>query len=137
VVKYKNLQGSFQNHIVSQVEWALKNIDKITDEKLRKCIKKRLEENGTIRIRRNPIEDNENPNSHDCYTDPKIGGQNKSFKILGIPSKEIELCVDNLENLNALNSLSDYILHEFAHSCGWDHGQNKGVPFPDGYPNER
>ena len=43
VVKYKNLEGSFRDHIVSSVEWALQNLNQITDEKLRNCIKKRLE----------------------------------------------------------------------------------------------
>ncbi|NIP62107.1 MAG: hypothetical protein GWN01_12000 [Nitrosopumilaceae archaeon] len=134
MVKYKNLKGRFADHIISSVSWAIQNLEKITDEKLRECLRNRLENNGTIRIKRTYQEDDEKPNSDDCYTNPKLGGQNKSY--FGIDSKEITLCIDNLENLQELNSLSDYILHEFAHSCGWEHGENKGVPFPDGYPNE-
>jgi hypothetical protein len=137
MVKYKNLEGTFQDTIVSSVEWALQNLNKITDEKLRNCIRKRLEKDGTIRIRRSPTADNAIPSSSDCYTDHTRGGFNKYLRILGIPSREIELCIDNLVELNQMNLLSDYILHEFAHSCGWDHGHGKGVPFPDGFPNEK
>ncbi|NDB33708.1 MAG: hypothetical protein EB160_09860, partial [Nitrososphaeria archaeon] len=59
-----------------------------------------------------------------------------SVKRWEISSKEIAICIDNLDTMNELNSLSDYIIHEFAHSCGWRHGQGKGIPFPDGHPNE-
>lgn len=138
MVKYKNLEGSFQNHIVSSVEWALQTLNQITDVKLRNCIKKKLEKDGTIRIRRTPVDDHEKPESHDCYTNSNLGGQNKSFGFgkHRIYSNEITLCVDNLNEMDKLNLLFDYILHEFAHSCGWEHGDCKGVPFPDGYPDE-
>lgn len=138
MVKYKNLEGRFSNHIISSVDWALQNLDQITDQKLRECIKKRLEVNGTIRIRRTPREDKEKPDSHDCYTNSELGGQNKSFGIgeHEIHLKEITICIENLDVMDKLNSLSYYIIHEFAHSCGWKHGQNSGVPFPNGYPNE-
>lgn len=138
VLKYKNLEGTFQDIIVSSVAEALANLNQITDEKLRNCIRKRLEKNGTIRIRRNPTVDNEPQNSSDCYTDHNRMSYNKYVRILEfIRSKEINLCINNLDNMGQLNSLSDYILHEFAHSCRWDHNQGKGVPFQEGFPNER
>lgn len=107
----------------------------ITDKKLRNCIKKRLEKNGTVTIRRTPTEDNEKNDSDDCYTDPTRARYNNVRGFFGreINSKEITLCIENLETHALLNSLSDYILHEFAHSCGWEHGEGKGVPFPEGY----
>jgi len=138
VVKYKNLDGRFENEIVSAVETALNNVNVITDQKLQDCIKKRLEKSGTIRIRRTPEEDNAKSDSDDCYKDRNLAGQHKSYG-LGcheIHSKEITLCVDNLAKMNRLGLLSDYILHEFAHSCGWHDGEDKGVPFPNGYPDK-
>ncbi len=103
VVKYKNLEGNLQNLITSHVDWALQNLNQISDERLRNCIRKRLEKNGTVRIRRNPTADNDIPKSSDCYTDHTRAGYNKYVRLLGIPSKEIELCIYNLENVEHFN----------------------------------
>jgi len=136
MIKIENLEGRFKQDILLGVNTALKNVNIITDEKLRNCVKNRLEKSGKIRIRCTPKEDNEKITSNDCYKDPNLGGQHKSYGIgkWEIHSKKITLCVDNLAKNRKLDILWKYVLHEFAHSCGWEDGQNKGVPFPDGYP---
>ena len=136
MVKFENLEGRFKDEIVSAADMALKNVSVITNLTLQNCVKKKLEKSGTIRIRRSAKEDNVHPMSHDCYHDTTIGAQNQSyyFRIFEIHSKTISLCIENLERGRRMDVLWKYILHEFAHSCKWEHGENKGVPFPDGYP---
>ena len=138
MVKYKNLKGRFEKEIVSAVDLAQSNVGIITEDKLRRCVKKKLEKSGIIRIRRTAEEDDEKIGSHDCYMNSNLGGQSKSYGIgkHEIHSKEISICIENISRLKRLHLLSDYILHEFAHSCGWKDGENKGVPFPNGYPEE-
>ena len=41
MVKYQNLEGRFQEKITSAVNLARENLDQITDEKLRNCVKKK------------------------------------------------------------------------------------------------
>ncbi|ETX08466.1 hypothetical protein [Candidatus Entotheonella palauensis] len=46
--------------------------------------------------------------------------------------EEIHICINNIGNNDDL--LADVMLHEWAHSCCWSHGDNHGVPGNDGAP---
>lgn len=39
-------------------------------------------------------------------------------------SSTIHFCVNNFRAVN----IGDLAVHEWAHSCCWDHGDGKGVP---------
>jgi len=87
----------------------------ITDPKLRKCIKKRC--------------DAENIKCHPCVNqnDPDTMGYNNCF--LGICSYTIHIYATHP---NAQNKFGKIAIHEWAHSCGWDHGDGQGVPGDSG-----
>jgi len=95
----------------------------ITDEKLRKCIEKRCNDNGTIIC-----------TDVDCPK-PKLA-YNVSYKIFKLKiysSKKINICVNNFpSNTNGFGMVA---IHEFAHSCRWDHNEGKGVPGNNGKSN--
>ena len=113
------------------MDQAIKNLDVITDAKLRNCIRNRLEKSGKILIRRNPSTDKVHSNSDDCYKNSESLGQHKTFLI--IHSKKITLCIENIIDMGYGNDVWQIILHEFAHSCGWSHGDEKGVPGQHGF----
>lgn len=79
----------------------------ITDPALRGCISKRCK-NAKIECESN------------CRSN--LLGYNNSF--LGIASSSIHICVGNCTN----NLFGPVAIHEWAHSCGWDHGDGGGVP---------
>jgi RHS repeat-associated protein len=98
-----------KNSIKAGAEKACKNIDKtITCPKLAACIKKRCEDSKIKCV---------------CCDNPNGLGYNWSF--LGIPSKNIHVC-SNHKHLTS--KIGGVVIHEWAHSCGWDHGEGCGVP---------
>ena len=88
----------------------------ITDPKLRKCLKKRCK---TAKIK--------------CQTscEPDELGYNRSF--LGIHSRTANICINRFPA--GSQAYGAVVIHEWAHSCGWNHGQGAGVPGDDGTQN--
>lgn len=86
----------------------------ITDPDLRKCIQKRCDK-GTIICK------------NDCKSG--VAGYNRWYFGL-FPSSDINICSNNLSNL--MHLVGSVAIHEWAHSCGWDHFQGKGVPGNNG-----
>ena len=87
----------------------------ITDVGLRDCIAKSCQE-GKI----------------DCRTETwkcgpgKLGHTDIPF-FPGLPvTRKIRLCVNNWDLLSP--HIGETAVHEFAHGCGWGHGQGAGVP---------
>ena len=98
--------------VTTAVNAALANVERIT-RSLRKCVRNKLN-NATIEC-------------HNCEQ-PNLLGWNDRFTIFGVKlwaSDTFHLCINNIGN-NA-NRMRDVILHEFAHSCCWDHGNGHGV----------
>ena len=60
----------------------------------------------------------------DC--DPPTLGYNRSF--LGIRSSTIHVCTNTAPPWK----YGEIAIHEWAHSCGWDHGEGSGVPGDSG-----
>ena len=90
---------------------AIQSINIITDNELRNCIQERLTKNGTIKC--------------ETCSDPRRLGYNTWWWFFGWhKSKKIHICTNNASTAD----IPDTILHEFAHSCCWDHGDGKGVP---------
>ena len=98
------------------------SLDRITDRSRRRCIKKKCSK-GRINC------------SFACKSDS--GG-------IGVDKKDyITICVNQLNEhkpgprgVSGLNDeyyLGNVILHEFAHTCGWEHGGGQGVPNPSDY----
>jgi hypothetical protein len=86
----------------------------ITDAELRSCIQQRCE-SAEIQC-------------EDCK-DRNLLGYNNWWWFLGWhKSSTIHFCVNNIRNAN----LGDVAVHEWAHSCCWNHGDGKGVPGNDG-----
>ena len=104
--------------VTAGVNAALANVGRITSRSLRKCVRNKLN-NATIEC-------------HNCER-PNLLGWNSWTTIFGVKlwaSGTIHLCVNN--NGNNANRMRDVILHEFAHSCCWDHGEGQGVPGNNG-----
>jgi hypothetical protein len=97
------------NQIKAGAESACANIDKvITCPKIAACMKKRCAE-AKIKCK--------------CCDNPDTLGYNKW--ILNIPLSTIVVCANHGSLVSKLNGV---LLHEWAHSCGWDHGGGCGVP---------
>ena len=92
-------------------EWCA-HLEKITDPKLRACIKKSCD-TGTITCKQK------------C--DPDAGGWSMP-KILFKVSRTANLCPNNWPEWTPPSYAGDTVIHEWAHGCGWKHGQDKGVP---------
>jgi RHS repeat-associated protein len=92
-------------------EWCA-HLEKITDPKLRACIKKSCD-TGKITCKEK------------C--DPDAGGYNR-YPILGVKSRTAKLCPNNWPDFTPPSYAGDTVIHEWAHGCGWKHGQDKGVP---------
>lgn len=78
----------------------------ITDAGLRKCLDRRCDD-GTIEC------------EDDCPID--LYGYNRSR--MPFDRKTAHVCVGQ-----PWRELANTVIHEWAHSCGWDHGDGKGVP---------
>jgi len=61
--------------------------------------------------------------------DPDVNGYNDDFLIFR--SSYIVLCLNKVRNLS-VTDVGRLAIHEWAHSCGWDHGDGKGVPGDSG-----
>lgn len=96
---------------------ACANLGTITDNDLRNCIQEQCND-GTIECENN------------CRTG-KLGYAYRFtfFWLFTIYKfKTIHLCLNNIRRA----SISDIILHEWAHTCCWDHGDGNGVPGNNG-----
>ncbi len=92
-------------------EWCA-NLYRITDPKLRACVKKSCEK-GKITCKEK------------C--DPDAGGENRG-PILGMKSRNAKLCPNNWPDYTPMGYAGDTVIHEWAHGCGWDHGDGSGIP---------
>jgi RHS repeat-associated protein len=84
----------------------------ITDPKLKRCLAKRCR-SGKIKCR-------------DCAPDEL--GYERSF--LGIHSRTANLYIKNFPT--GTQAIGPVVIHEWAHSCRWDHFDGGGVPGDDG-----
>ncbi len=96
----------------------------IINSALSRCIQKRCESDGVITCHGGPIE---------CRY--KVGKENSGtnwsftfsdFHSLRVPEKRVNICLGNLAH--SPTPVGSAIIHETAHSCGWDHGDGEGVP---------
>ena len=85
----------------------------ITDPKLRKCIQKRCKKAKIV---------------CDEGCEPGDIGENTYFA--GIYSSTARICVNNIKSPAIVG---DLVIHEWAHSCRWDHFDGMGVPGNNGY----
>ena len=95
---------------------ACANLAVITDATLRACIQLRCN-NGTIEC------------EDDC--DDGVLGYVYQIRIFGFTFfkfKTVHLCINNIVRA----SIADIILHEFAHTCCWEHFDGQGVPGNNG-----
>ena len=88
-----------------------KTVNKIKDPALRNCVNESCK-NGTVLC-------------GDCtgQTSPDAGG----FTVRGslsAPVRWFKFCTNTIKGAN----LGDIAIHEWAHGCGWGHGDGKGVP---------
>ena len=103
--------------IQQQVDFACKNLERITNPKLRACIQKSCDK-GTIKCK-----DNSDKACKDA------GGYNNKFLFT---NRTANLCPGNWPGFTPLSYVGDAVIHEFAHGCGWGHGQGGGVPIDPG-----
>jgi RHS repeat-associated protein len=96
---------------------ACSNLQGITDPKLRACIKKSCD-NGTVKCK------------NDC--DPDSGGYSSGKKLGLFPNRTANLCPGRWPDWTPAVYAGQAIIHEFAHGCGWEHGQAGGVPYDPG-----
>jgi hypothetical protein len=54
--------------------------------------------------------------------------------ILGFGSRTANMCVNNWPSYTPFSYVGEAVIHEWAHGCGWDHGQGAGVPMNSGGP---
>jgi roadblock/LC7 domain-containing protein len=104
--------------IVDGVRWAywqLRNGNIVTDPGLRVCIMERMN-NGSVSCAGGKCDGNTN-------------GYNWDYGFY--QSSEIVMCLGQIKGLNA-TAIGLLAIHEWAHSCGWDHGDGKGVPGDSG-----
>jgi hypothetical protein len=97
--------------IRQQADAACANLAIITDLKLRSCIQKSCQQ-GKIKCK------------DKC---PADAGARAREKFLFIPSRTANLCLNNWPDYTPLSYVGESVIHEWAHGCGWDHGQGKGV----------
>jgi RHS repeat-associated protein len=102
-----NLEGIIQQ----QTDLQCHNLSGITDPKLRSCIQKSCD-SGTIKCK------------DSCPAD--AGGYQRT--ILGFGGRTANLCTNNWPNYSPLSYAGASVIHEWAHGCGWNHGQGGGVP---------
>jgi RHS repeat-associated protein len=110
--KLENLESVIQQ----QTEDRCNNLQSITDPRLRACVQKSCD-TGTIKCKAS------------CPPDAgEYGG-----KILGLfTSRTANLCPNNWPDSNPEWYVGAAVIHEWAHGCGWEHGQGGGVPLDPG-----
>ncbi len=106
--KLENLEQVIQQQTDS---WC-SDLAGITDAKLRSCIQKNCER-GKIKCKDR------------C---PADAGARSREKFLFIGSRTANLCPNNWPDYTSLEYVGSSVIHEWAHGCGWDHGQGKGIP---------
>ena len=84
----------------------------ITDPKLRKCIEKRCKKAKIV-----------------CQDNCEPGDLGENMNFAGLYSSTARICVNNLKSPAVVG---DIVLHEWAHSCRWDHLDGMGVPGNNG-----
>ena len=57
----------------------------------------------------------------------------KGERVFGMYSSTTVLCVNNIRNFGIVGQIA---IHEWAHSCGWDHNDGGGVPGTNGYMSQ-
>ena len=110
--------GDQTQRIVDGVRWAywqLRNGNIVTDPGLRVCIMQHMN-NASLGC-----------GGGGC--DATVNGYNDDYLLFR--SSHIVMCVGNVRNLSTTD-IGRLAIHEWAHSCGWDHGDGKGVPGDSG-----
>jgi len=130
-IRYRDPNGMFsvegccpENLIKGIRDWGSMYADyTISNAKLRRCVKKSLKKGKIIC-------------SKDTTSPEGCGNKNilgfSSVGSLKKPIRTFTLCVSNLDSSVSGRKLA---LHEFAHGCGWTHGDGGGVPYGGGYAN--
>jgi RHS repeat-associated protein len=106
--------ANVQQLIQQEADEACSNLNGITDPKTRSCIQKRCK-SGNIKC------------SDNCK--PGRGGE------AGSHGKTATLCLNGWPDWTPPPYVGQAIIHEWAHTCGWNHGQGGGVPLDPG-PNK-
>jgi RHS repeat-associated protein len=88
------------------------NLSGITDPKLRSCVQKSCER-GKIK----------------CKGNCEAGEGGYQRTILGFGSRTANLCTNNWPTFTPLSYVGGAVIHEWAHGCGWEHGQGGGIPY--------
>jgi RHS repeat-associated protein len=100
--------------IQQQADFACSNLQSITNPKLRACIQKSCDK-GTVKCK--------GKGDKGCKD---AGGYNNKVPLL--TNRTANLCPDNWGPWTSPSYVGDSVIHEFAHGCGWNHGQGGGVP---------
>jgi hypothetical protein len=104
--------------IVDGVRWAywqLRNGNIVTDPGLRVCIMEHMN-NASVSCAGGDCNGNTN-------------GYNNDYGFFQSPN--IVMCLDQIKAFSA-TAIGLLAIHEWAHSCGWNHGDGKGVPGDSG-----
>jgi hypothetical protein len=96
-----------ESEITNAYNRAHSRLSEITDASLRGCMRTR-HYNGDV----------------ECENDCPAG---EGGYVLDDLNRTIHICMNRLPP-GARDAIADTILHEWAHTCGWDHGEGKGVP---------
>ena len=110
--------GDQTQRIVDGVRWAywqLRDGNIVTDPGLRVCIMQHMN-NASLGC-----------GGGGC--DATVNGYNDDY--LFFRSSHIVMCMGKVRNLSTTD-IGRLAIHEWAHSCGWDHGDGKGVPGDSG-----
>ena len=91
---------------------AVKYLNEITDLRLRECIKESCD-SGKIRCR------------DDCDVERFVG---LNIKVPFIRNRIAIVCSNAQPWALTPEELGNTVIHEWAHGCGWDHGDGGGVP---------
>jgi|HubBroStandDraft_4_1064222.scaffolds.fasta_scaffold01159_8 RHS repeat-associated protein len=105
-------QANVQQLIQQTADAACSDLNGITDLKLRSCLQKRCK-SGKIKC------------SDNCSQQPKQQAGNAPYH-----GSTGTLCLDSIGTppWTTPQDFGGTIIHEWAHTCGWHHGQGQGVP---------
>jgi len=104
-------QANVQQLLQQGGDEACSNLNGITDPKLRSCIQKRCK-SGTIKC------------SDNCAPG--------RFGEAPYHGSTATMCLNGWPDWTQPSDIGPRIIHEWAHTCGWHHGQGGGVPFDPG-----
>ena len=95
--------------------WCAFKMGTITNPKRKQCLQSRCR-NGTVKCK------------DDCKPD-RIGQAMKKIWILPAFSKTATVCTNTWPSSGPPpGEIGKTVVHEWAHTCGWDHGMGEGVP---------